>query len=79
MPPSQHCAKQTGPGQPHPLDEPNYPRRAAPNQLPLPFPERFASCAYCGEERESNKSLPFFRERPTYSTDSFYCGCKGWD
>lgn len=60
-------------------DQPNQPVTPAWNQQELDFGERFASCPYCGTELPSHKSLPMFRERPTYKTDSFYCGCRGWD
>ena len=39
---------------------------------------RMASCIYCGKKRLSDQSLPFYRERPTYLTDAYYCGCHGW-
>lgn len=40
---------------------------------------RFASCVYCGKREESSEKLPFFKERPNCETDSYYCGCYGWD
>lgn len=28
---------------------------------------------------DSNWGLPFFKHRPDKKTDSYYCGCWGWD
>jgi len=44
--------------------------------------DRRARCTYystCHEECDSSLDLPFFEYRPSYPTDVFYCGCKGWD
>lgn len=41
--------------------------------------ERKAKCSACGELQKSGYKLPFFRYREKESTDSFYCGCRGWD
>ena len=40
---------------------------------------RKARCKYCSEVRDSKASLPFFEYRPKQKTDSFYCGCRGWN
>ena len=40
---------------------------------------RKARCNYCGEIVDSKASLPFFEYRPDMDTDSYYCGCWGWD
>lgn len=40
---------------------------------------RKAVCQYCGAEVDSNWDLPFFKYRPDRDTDSYYCGCMGWD
>lgn len=40
---------------------------------------RMARCYWCEAERPSSQSLAFFKYRPDQETDSFYCGCKGWD
>lgn len=52
---------------------------------------RRAECSYragrdgkpCTTERASTESkegrLAFFKHRPEQATDSFYCGCWGWD
>lgn len=40
---------------------------------------RMATCAYCKNTRESSTSLAFFEHRPTRKTDTYYCGCYGWD
>ncbi len=39
---------------------------------------RLARCG-CGRTVPSNLNLPFFEHRPDKATDSYYCGCKGWD
>lgn len=40
---------------------------------------RVAKCEECPRVTGSDKELPFFRERPERSEDSYYCGCHGWD
>lgn len=40
---------------------------------------RKARCGYCGKLTDSKISLPFFEYRPDMDTDSYYCGCRGWD
>jgi hypothetical protein len=49
---------------------------------------RMARCTYapkggprhkCAGEVPSKKSLAFFGHNPNAETDSFYCGCWGWD
>lgn len=41
---------------------------------------RKAKCSYgCGAETASSLTLPFFSYRPSAETDSYYCGCYGWD
>jgi len=41
---------------------------------------RKASCGLgCGHERPSSLDLAFFEYRPAKATDSYYCGCRGWD
>lgn len=40
---------------------------------------RFAKCSYCGSKTPSNWFLPFFEYRRDRETDSYYCGCGGWD
>lgn len=40
---------------------------------------RKAKCGYCGKLTDSKTSLPFFEYRPDMDTDSYYCGCMGWD
>jgi hypothetical protein len=41
---------------------------------------RMAVCPDCGQTRLSaTPSLPFFQYRPDQETDSFYCGCRGWN
>jgi hypothetical protein len=41
--------------------------------------DRKASCIYCKRLVVSNTDLPFFEHRPLLETDSYYCGCKGWN
>lgn len=40
---------------------------------------RQACCEWCGKRTTSRWSLPFFEYRPDKETDSYYCGCGGWD
>jgi hypothetical protein len=41
---------------------------------------RVAVCGYgCGHQRPSSLDLAFFQSRPERETDSYYCGCRGWD
>lgn len=48
---------------------------------PSDFAGRMASCSYCRRERSSSEfeRLAFFKYRPDSKTDSYYCGCRGWD
>lgn len=46
---------------------------------PPSLDERNASCAYCKKEVPSNTNLAFFERRSDKQTDSYYCGCRGWD
>ncbi len=43
------------------------------------IPNRVAECQYCHQMLLSEDSLPFFKYQPEQDTDSFYCGCRGWD
>lgn len=43
------------------------------------FTGRKAVCSYCKVEHDSSERLAFFRHQPEQDTDSFYCGCRGWD
>ena len=46
---------------------------------PVPvLKDRVAKCS-CGLTRPSSTKLAFFEHRPELSSDSFYCGCRGWD
>jgi len=40
---------------------------------------RAAVCSACLTARRSSLSLPFFEYRSHKLTDSFYCGCRGWN
>jgi hypothetical protein len=40
---------------------------------------RTAQCPYCKRTQPSDTWLAFFEHRPTKDTDSYYCGCRGWD
>lgn len=46
---------------------------------PPSLTERMAECPYCSRKRASSADLAFFEHRPNRVTDSFYCGCRGWD
>lgn len=51
------------------------------DENPPDFAGRVASCSYCRREQPSSnfRKLAFFEYRPSYKTDSYYCGCRGWD
>lgn len=40
---------------------------------------RIALCSPCKKPVPSSDKLPFFNYRPTVDTDSYYCGCRGWE
>lgn len=40
---------------------------------------RFAECTDCRKTVPSRFNLPFFQHRPNQQTDTYYCGCFGWD
>lgn len=40
---------------------------------------RVAQCPYCSKKVTSKWNLPFFEHRPDLPTDSYYCGCFGWN
>ena len=40
---------------------------------------RHAVCEMCGRRVDSQWSLPFFEYRPGKNTDTYYCGCGGWN
>lgn len=40
---------------------------------------REAKCSLCGKIAKSSLDLAFFEYRPDDETDSYYCGCIGWD
>lgn len=42
--------------------------------------KRRANCCY-GKHKFvlSDESLPFFEKRPEKATDTYYCGCYGWN
>lgn len=40
---------------------------------------RSATCEMCNKQTQSRWGLPFFKYRPDKPTDSYYCGCMGWD
>lgn len=45
-----------------------------------PLEGRVATCCYGNHaEVDSDYDLPFFQYRPGRSTDTYYCGCEGWD
>jgi hypothetical protein len=42
---------------------------------------RMAKCAEgrCSNQQPSSFKLAFFNYHPTSNTDSYYCGCRGWE
>jgi hypothetical protein len=46
---------------------------------PPDLTNRTARCSDCDRTRPSSTDLAFFRYRGNRETDSFYCGCRGWD
>ena len=40
---------------------------------------REAKCTYCSNKCPSSTNLAFFEHRPDRPSDSYYCGCFGWD
>ena len=40
---------------------------------------REAQCTYCCKRTKSDINLPFFKYKPLYEFDEYYCGCKRWD
>lgn len=40
---------------------------------------RMVTCRYGGNARPSSERLAFFKHQPNQPTDSYYCGCYGWD
>lgn len=40
---------------------------------------RQARCTYCKNHRESSPDLAFFQYRPAAESDSYYCGCRGFE
>lgn len=45
---------------------------------PPDLSERMAQCS-CGKAAPSSPQLAFFKHEPTRKTDSYYCGCWGWN
>lgn len=46
---------------------------------PPELKDRKATCPYCKTEVPSTTGLAFFEHRPDKPTDSYYCGCRGFD
>jgi len=46
---------------------------------PPPLNGRKARCNYCENQTDSDLNLPFFKYEPQLLTDSYYCGCRGWN
>ena len=47
---------------------------------PPSLEDRMMNCAYHREPQiPTNPQAAFFEHRPDRDTDSYYCGCKGWD
>lgn len=40
---------------------------------------RTAKCQDCRKSTTSSMGLPFFHHNPNNESDSYYCGCRGWD
>lgn len=40
---------------------------------------RKARCFYCNCTVDSSYTLPFFKYEKDKLSDSYYCGCRGWD
>jgi hypothetical protein len=40
---------------------------------------RTAKCSSCKTTTQSKATLAFFSHRPSYETDGYYCGCRGWE
>lgn len=40
---------------------------------------RVAKCSSCRRTQPSTEPAAFFTHYPNHDTDSFYCGCRGWD
>ena len=48
--------------------------------MPPDLTKRMAICSYGnGAPVPSSLELAFFEHHPDGETDSYYCGCKGWD
>lgn len=40
---------------------------------------RKMQCCDCGKILPSNENAAYFKYRPEFELDRFYCGCQGWD
>ena len=40
---------------------------------------RTMRCASCGTSHPSNLKAAFFGYQPSLESDSYYCGCQGWN
>ena len=40
---------------------------------------RIAKCDMCSNTQKSSENLAFFKYKPNSNTDSYYCGCWGWN
>jgi hypothetical protein len=49
------------------------------DEAPPNLEGREAVCAYDGTRVPSSPNCAFFQYRPDKGTDTFYCGCRGWD
>lgn len=54
-------------------------RKTEAAQVQMDLEGRSAWCVLCGENTQSSTNLPFFEYRPNLDTDTYYCGCWGWD
>lgn len=40
---------------------------------------RIAECGECNNTQPSSTKLAFFKHQPDRASDSYYCGCRGWN
>lgn len=50
------------------------------DDTPPDLSKRTAKCVYCKKTTPSDSDFrPFFEYRPNCESDSYYCGCRGWE
>lgn len=55
------------------------PEGETPAEAPPDLTGRTAKCGECRNTAPSGLHLAFFEHRPGEATDSYYCGCHGWE